>query len=93
MGLFQAEDSQVPKLAHALKTVADQQKDKLQNLTLEYFSSTNFIGIFVAEACAPYLKQVTQDFAEEVKKTGEWTAKFIFTLNVKYYLSYTWVNG
>ena len=59
------------KLSHAIKTVAERISNLPEVIELEYFSSANFIGLFVTETFAPLLKQITADFAEEVRKSGE----------------------
>ena len=69
--LFQAEDSQATPLSHALRVFAEKLSTVPDRLILEYFSSMNFIGQFVSENCAAFLKQVTADFAEEAKKLGQ----------------------
>ena len=63
----------MPKLSHVLKTTVEKMNHVPNSLNLEYFSSTNFIGLFVSEACAPFLKQLTADFAEAAKKAGEFS--------------------
>ena len=68
---LQSEDAQISKLAHSLKTMCDRLKNVPDTLRLEYFSSTNFIGMFISETMAAILKQITADFAEEVKKIGK----------------------
>ena len=68
----QSEDAQISKLAHSLKTVCERIKNIPDKLPLEYFSSANFIGLFVSDSMAAILKQITTDFAEEVKKIGKW---------------------
>ncbi|ELU07750.1 hypothetical protein CAPTEDRAFT_193119 [Capitella teleta] len=66
---FKADDAQVSKLSHAIKTIAERIGTLPEVIELEYFSSANFIGLFVTESFAPLLKQITADFAEEVKKS------------------------
>jgi hypothetical protein len=68
--VLQSDDSQVSKLSHAIKTIAERIGNLPEVIELEYFSSANFIGLFVTESFAPLLKQITADFAEEVKKSG-----------------------
>ena len=42
----------------------------LENMDFDYFSSANFIGLFVTEKYAQILKQITADFAEEASQYG-----------------------
>ena len=42
-----------------------------ETVEFDYFSSTNFIGLFITEQFASLLKQITTDFAEEMKKAGK----------------------
>jgi hypothetical protein len=39
-------------------------------MDLEYFSSTNFIGLFVVNRCEALIRQITADCCEEAKKSG-----------------------
>ena len=69
--IIQAEDCNVSLMSHKLKTCAEDKLSAMpKELPLEYFSSTNFIGLFVQEMVAVVIKQLTNDFAEEVKKLG-----------------------
>lgn len=70
-GLQQAEDALVSQLSHAIKKVAERATNAPETVEFDYFSSTNFIGLFITEQFAALLKQITTDFAEEMKKTGE----------------------
>lgn len=45
--------------------------DAPETVEFDYFSSTNFIGLFITESFAQMLKQITTDFAEEMKKAGK----------------------
>ena len=62
-------------MAHALKSITERISNVPNALSLEYFASPNFIGLFVSESCAPFLKRVTQCFADEIKMYGK-TASF-----------------
>lgn len=68
---FQADDNLVSSLSHALRNVGEKVlKSSPKELPLEYFSSVNFIGMFVGEACAAFLKDTTNLFSAEVKRFG-----------------------
>ena len=67
----QADDALVSQLSHAIKKVAERATNAPETVEFDYFSSTNFIGLFITEQFAALLKQITADFAEEMKKTGE----------------------
>jgi len=69
-GFVQAEDALVSQLSHAIKKVAERVTNAPETVEFDYFSSTNFIGLFITEQFAALLKQITTDFAEEMKKTG-----------------------
>jgi len=58
-------------LSHAIKKVAERVIDAPETVEFDYFSSTNFIGLFITESFAQMLKQITTDFAEEMKKAGK----------------------
>ncbi len=58
-------------MAHALKSITERISNVPNALSLEYFASPNFIGLFASESCAPFLKRVTQCFADEVKLLGK----------------------
>ena len=72
----QADDSLVSKLAHTLKTVADQFDNIPESIKLEYFSSTNFMGLFVSDECTLKLRQLTADYSVAVKKLGKYRKPF-----------------
>ncbi len=57
-------------MAHALKSITERISNVPNTLNLEYFASPNFLGLFVSEGCAPFLKRVTQCFADEISKFG-----------------------
>ena len=69
---LQADDSHATALAHILKNVGEKLKENPATLPLDYFSSANYLGLFVNESTAQVIKQVTADFAEEAKKLGEY---------------------
>lgn len=58
-------------MAHALKSITERISNVPNALSLEFFASPNFIGLFVSESCAPFLKRVTQCFADEIKMYGK----------------------
>ena len=58
-------------MSHLLKKVAEEKLSGMPSIMeMEYFSSANFIGLFVCESVATLLKELTADFAEEIKKAG-----------------------
>jgi hypothetical protein len=67
---LQAEDSMVSQLSHAIKKVAERVTNAPETVEFDYFSSTNFIGLFITEQFSALLKQITTDFADESKKVG-----------------------
>lgn len=76
--LMQADDSQVSKLSHALKTVGERWQSRMpETMDLEYFSSTNFIGLFVVNRCEALIRQITADCCEEAKKAGRWLTESV----------------
>jgi hypothetical protein len=66
----QAEDSLVSQLSHIIKKVAERVTNAPETVEFDYFSSTNFIGLFITESFAALLKQITTDFSEEMKKAS-----------------------
>jgi len=78
-GFLQAEDSLVSQLSHAIKKVAERVTNAPETVEFDYFSSTNFIGLFITEQFAALLKQITTDFAEEMKKSGEDESNKLFS--------------
>jgi hypothetical protein len=61
----------VSQLSHAIKKVAERVTNAPETVEFDYFSSTNFIGLFITEQFSALLKQITTDFAEEMKKVGK----------------------
>ena len=70
-GLKQAEDALVSQLSHTIKKVAERVTNAPETVEFDYFSSPNFIGLFITEQFAALLKQITTDLAEEMQKTGK----------------------
>ena len=60
----------VSQLSHAIKKVAERVTNAPETVEFDYFSSTNFIGLFITEQFAALLKQITTDFSDEMKKAG-----------------------
>ena len=79
-GSLQAEDALVSQLSHAIKKVAERVTNAPETVEFDYFSSTNFIGLFITEQFAALLKQITTDFAEEMKRTGMISEMCIFCI-------------
>ena len=67
---MQASDSVVSKVSHMTKTISERYASQLQCLQLEYFTSPNFIGLFVADEPTQFLKEITAVFARELKSLG-----------------------
>ena len=76
---MQADDCHATALAHVLKNVGEKMNENPATLPLAYFSSNNYLGLFVNETTAQVIKQVAADFAGEAKKLG---MCLIFLLNV-----------
>ena len=66
----QVSDSIVSEVSHLTKTISERFASQLQYLELEYFTSPNFIGLFVAKEAADFLKGITAEFAKELKGLG-----------------------
>ncbi|XP_070548307.1 ubiquitin-associated and SH3 domain-containing protein B-like [Ptychodera flava] len=66
---FKCEDSNVAHLEHALQKAVDKyQSYSPENVLLEYFDSPNYIGLFLDDKSADFMRQVCQDFAVEADK-------------------------
>ncbi|XP_041470818.1 ubiquitin-associated and SH3 domain-containing protein B-like [Lytechinus variegatus] len=65
-------DSKCTALTEAFQEVIDRWQSKAPEvLTLDFYSSTNFIGLFLEESHAEYLRKVMADFSQEAtSKTG-----------------------
>jgi hypothetical protein len=76
----------VSQLSHAIKKVAERVTNAPETVEFDYFSSTNFIGLFITEQFSSLLKQITTDFAEEMKRAGLLKYSFcvIIIITVKY---------
>ncbi|KAL0193447.1 hypothetical protein M9458_011743, partial [Cirrhinus mrigala] len=59
-------DSKVDALCEALQAVVGQWRGRFPSpLPLEFYSSSNFIGLFVEEKVAEVIKSFAADFATE----------------------------
>ncbi|KAI8514781.1 Ubiquitin-associated and SH3 domain-containing protein B [Branchiostoma belcheri] len=67
----QVPDSVVPKVVHAVLTVAGRVRGREvpDKVTLDFYSSGSFVGLFVDDRSAAFLRTVSQEFANEVLKT------------------------
>ena len=52
--------------------MADQFDNIPESIKLEYFCSTNFMGLFVSDECTLKLRQLTAEYSVAVKKLGEY---------------------
>ncbi|XP_078674734.1 LOW QUALITY PROTEIN: ubiquitin-associated and SH3 domain-containing protein B-like [Branchiostoma floridae x Branchiostoma belcheri] len=68
---FSVPDSVVPKVVHAVLTVAGRVRGREvpDKVTLDFYSSGSFVGLFVDDRSAAFLRTVSQEFANEVLKT------------------------
>ena len=81
----QADNSLVSQLSHTIKRVTERVCSSIERVEFDYFSSANFVGLFVKESFSQILKKITTDFADEMKKSGY--CKFCwkcFFLNIEY---------
>ena len=65
------EDSRVGITKQALKKLEQSLDNPPGRLKLDYFSQSNFIGLFVQEDYYKYLTGVTAQFVAELKKSGK----------------------
>ena len=69
--ILKAQDSQVSQLSHVLKNICESYASEIDLLELEYFSSNNFIGLFLSTEGINLLRKITNEYADEVKKQGK----------------------
>nr|XP_039248084.1 ubiquitin-associated and SH3 domain-containing protein B-like [Styela clava] len=72
-GFFKCKDENVHKLLQALEEVAKQStKDlKFSKVGLDYFSSSNYVGLFLEEAAADFLRKFSQEFANKAASAAD----------------------
>lgn len=66
VSFFKSTDESAPKLSKSLRNVVAQ-----RGLQLELYSSPNFMGFFVGEDDANFLKRIALQFVKEVSDTSE----------------------
>ncbi|XP_035682670.1 ubiquitin-associated and SH3 domain-containing protein B-like [Branchiostoma floridae] len=68
---FAVPDSTVPKVVHAVLTVAGRLscREVPAKVSLDFYSSSSFVGLFVDDRSAAFLRNASQEFANEVLKT------------------------
>lgn len=54
------------KVVKALETVMKRSSSTLTKIGLEYFSSPNYVGLFLEDCAADFLRKLSLDFAMEV---------------------------
>ncbi|XP_072049417.1 ubiquitin-associated and SH3 domain-containing protein B-like isoform X2 [Amphiura filiformis] len=68
---FPVPDSKVEDITQALQATSDIcSKDAPESITLERYSSPNFIGLFIEDSHAEYMRKFTQEFATQAFKHG-----------------------
>ena len=51
------------KLAQVFEDVLKKSKTNLQSIKLDFYSSSNYVGLFLEESGADYLRKLALDFA------------------------------
>lgn len=72
-GFFKCKDENVHKLTQVLGDLAKKStKDlNLSKVGLEYFSSSNYVGLFLEESAADFLRKFSQDFANRAANEAD----------------------
>ena len=82
----QVPDSKVENITSALQAAIDRcHPEAPESIGLEHYSSQNFIGLFIEDSHAEFMRKVTQEFAAEAQqKTGKENIvnKFLLLYNV-----------
>ncbi|XP_076367103.1 ecdysteroid-phosphate phosphatase-like isoform X2 [Tachypleus tridentatus] len=80
---FQAPDDSVPHLVHALKHVIQKLQSELpEQIRLEHYTSTTFLGLFVSEEHNDILKRLAVHFMREVSEYSIQVEPYLKALHI-----------
>lgn len=76
---FQAHDECAPQISKALQSIMEGPGHHHLNkpLALELYTSSNFMGFFVAEDDANYLKRLALQYVKEISHSSKFSIKKI----------------
>lgn len=77
MLLFQCKDDNVSRLVRAVSNACERmsKENSPKKFDLEYFSTQNYVGLFLEEKAANYLRKLADLFAEEARNLAGKTEK------------------